>query len=336
MTARREDGTLRVLIIDTDNVRRGMLACTLPASAFSLEFAKSAEKGLDLLGHLQPEIVIVGRDASVSDVCQRIRSLPAGMSCTLVLMDELYRDPHVGESEAEAAGADAFLPFPFEAQLFDERIRARLERQTTPPAPVASPRTSATSPAAPSPPPASKPGTDEREAAWSAFRGRVGAFHGNLGELDYYQLLQVGSGAGPGEIKDAYFKCSMEYHPDRFMQLSDEELREQIYEVYKRMSEAFKVLINPELRSQYDLGLASDRAGSLRYLDRGRQIAGYEDPTSDAATSAGKRYLHFANLAAVEGNLRSARMYLTLAVQCEPQNAALRARLDAVTRKLEP
>ena len=49
---------LRVLIIDSDTVRRGMLACTLPASRYSLEFARSAEKGLDLLASLQPDVVI--------------------------------------------------------------------------------------------------------------------------------------------------------------------------------------------------------------------------------------------------------------------------------------
>jgi len=303
----------RVLIIDSDNVRRGMVACTLPGDRYGLEFAKSAERGLDLLGQLQPDVIVVGRDAGSRALCQRIRSLPAGVSCRLVLMDEQFRDEGLGRAEAEAAGADAFLPFPFESELFDDRLRASRGPSTPPQAPVAPPRA----------------GDEE----WSAFRERVGFFAEHLEELDYYQLLEIGGGASAATIKEAYFRCSMELHPDRFLQLEDEALRAQIYEVFKRMTEAFKVLINPEARSQYDALLASERASNLRYLDRPRIVTS-EDPTSDAATPAGKKYLHFANLAGAEGNLRSARMYLTLALRCEPHNAALRGRLEAMTRRL--
>ena len=306
---------LRVLIIDTDNVRRGMVACTLPADRYGLEFAKSAERGLDLLGQLQPEVIVIGRDAGSRALCQRIRSLPAGVGCRLVLMDEQFRDEGLGRTETEAAGADAFLPFPFESELFDDRLRASGSSAATPPhAPVAPPR----------------PAADEE---WSAFRERIGFFLERLDELDYYQLLEIGGGASAAAIKEAYFRCSMELHPDRFLQLEDEELRSQIYEVFKRMTEAFKVLIDPAVRSQYDALLSSDRAGNLRYLDRPRVVTS-EDPTSDAGTPSGKKYLHFANLAGAEGNLRSARMYLTLALQCEPHNAELRGRLEAMIRRL--
>jgi CheY-like chemotaxis protein len=335
MRAALEERALRVLIIDTDSVRRGMLACTLPAARFNLEFARSLEKGLDLLGQLQPDVVIVGRDSAAREVCQRVRSLAAGQSCTLILMDEQYRNESAGEAEAEAAGADTFLPFPFEAPLFEQRLEMR---KRTPTGANLSIRTTAPTAEA-SPAPAARTPTGSAESttrAWDSFRGRVETLYGKLDAVDYFELLELRRPAGPGEIKDAYFKCSMELHPDRFVQLPDEELKRKIYEVYKRMSEAFKVLINSELRSAYEAGLdGTERAANLRYLDRGRQLASFEDPTSDAATPAGKRYLHFANLAASEGNLRSTRMYLTLALQCEPQNGALRARLDEVTRRLE-
>jgi CheY-like chemotaxis protein len=332
------DGTLRVLIIDGDNVRRGMLACTLPAARYSLEFAKTAERGLDLLGQAQPAVVIVGLDSSSRDLCQRIRSRPAGASCTLVLMDERFRDETSGESEAEAAGADTFLPFPFESALFDERLSARRRPSTAaepvPPAESSSfPVPSGILPQA-SDAPGPPDGTEE--VAWRSFRERVTYFQHNLESLDYYQLLEIPTNASAASIKDAYFRCSMEFHPDRFMQLTDEGLRQGIYDVYKRMSEAFKVLIQPEARSHYDAALlGDDREGHLRYLDSARDVLRADDHTGAAITAGGKRYLHFANLADAEGNLRSARMYLTLALQCEPHNNALRARLDAVTHRLE-
>lgn len=337
MNADAERRTLCVLIIDSDNVRRGMLACTLPAARFNLEFARSVEKGLDLLGHLQPDLVIVGRDGSAQEVCQRVRSLPSGQTCTLMLMDEQYRNDSVGKSEAEAAGADGFLPFPFETALLDKRLELHRRGRVTAPTVLAAPepdpdlQPSSTGTATPA------SALENILRAWEHFRARVESLHNTLDKLDYYELLSVQRQCGPSEIKDAYFKCSMELHPDRFVQLQDEELKRKIYDVYKRMSEAFKVLINPELRSAYEDGLeGADGERNLRYLDRGRRPVCLEDPTADAFTPPGKRYLHFANLALSEGNLRSARMYLTLALQCETQNDALRARLDDITRRLEP
>jgi DnaJ-domain-containing protein 1 len=328
--------TTRVLIIDGDNVRRGMLACSLPAARFSLEFAKSLERGLDLLNRTHPAVVIIGRDSSSRDLCQRVRSLPAGMTCTLVLMDERFRDEAIGELEAESVGADTFLPFPFEASLLEKRLRtktrdeARQETRTQSEESFPVPFTPDTSPALQAHP------EEAIEAAWESFRQRVRSFHQNLDSLDYYQLLQIPPNASTGAIKDAYFRCSMEFHPDRFMQLSDEDLRAQIYEVYKRMSEAFKVLINPLLRSQYDGMLASPVQGrNRRYLERHPPIASADEPTMAASSQGGKRYLHLALLAEEEGNLRSARMYLNLALQCEPDNLELRSRLDGITSRME-
>ena len=51
-------------------------------------------------------------------------------------------------------------------------------------------------------------------------------------------------------------------------------------------------------------------------------------------TEAGRRYLRFARTAEREGNIKSARMYLGLALEVEPQNQAVRELLERVTRKL--
>jgi CheY-like chemotaxis protein len=332
--ASKAEEALRVLIIDADNVRRGMLACTLPASRFSLEFARSAEKGIELLGRFAPEVVIVGRDRTAVELCHRIRSLPGGARCLLLVMDEQFRDEALGTAEAEAAGADGCLPFPFEVDALAHKLAtAPAARRTTPPSAAAHPSTPARASAAPAPALAAQPAS--ASGGWDEFRARVGRLRAELDALDYYQLLALPRTATGAEVKDAYFRCSIELHPDRFMQLDDQALRQDIYEVYKRLSEAFKVLINPEARARYDALLARDGSRGLRYLEITRgELADVEDPTADASTPGAKRYLHYALLAEAEGNLRSARMYLSLALQCEPSSVPLRARLDAVTRRL--
>ena len=50
------DEQATVLIIDSDNVRRGMLACSLPTTRYVLRFAKTAEVGLDLLARSAPSL----------------------------------------------------------------------------------------------------------------------------------------------------------------------------------------------------------------------------------------------------------------------------------------
>ena len=63
---------------------------------------------------------------------------------------------------------------------------------------------------------------------------------------DYYQLLGVASDASVDEIKKAYRKLAMQYHPDR--NPGDQEAEEK----FKEISNAFQVLSDPEKRQLYD------------------------------------------------------------------------------------
>ena len=63
---------------------------------------------------------------------------------------------------------------------------------------------------------------------------------------DYYQLLGVGRDVGGEELKKAYRKAALRYHPDRN---PDDKVAE---EKFKELSEAYQVLSDPEKRAQYD------------------------------------------------------------------------------------
>jgi molecular chaperone DnaJ len=62
---------------------------------------------------------------------------------------------------------------------------------------------------------------------------------------DYYEVLGVSRNASKDEIKDAYRKLAMEYHPDRNKSPGAEEK-------FKQISEAYAVLSDDEKRQQYD------------------------------------------------------------------------------------
>jgi curved DNA-binding protein len=63
---------------------------------------------------------------------------------------------------------------------------------------------------------------------------------------DYYDVLGVKKGASEAEIKKAYRKSAMKYHPDRN---KDDKAAE---EKFKDVNEAYAVLSDPEKRKQYD------------------------------------------------------------------------------------
>jgi curved DNA-binding protein len=63
---------------------------------------------------------------------------------------------------------------------------------------------------------------------------------------DYYKLLGVGKDASDEEIKKAYRKLAMKYHPDH---ARDDKSAE---EKFKKISEAYAVLSDKEKRKQYD------------------------------------------------------------------------------------
>src|SRR4030042_7100912 len=67
-----------------------------------------------------------------------------------------------------------------------------------------------------------------------------------MASKDYYEMLGVSKNAGDDEIKRAYRKMAMKYHPDRNPNKKEAEER------FKEINEAYAVLSDKEKRKQYD------------------------------------------------------------------------------------
>ncbi|HEY6220734.1 MAG TPA: molecular chaperone DnaJ [Gemmatimonadaceae bacterium] len=75
---------------------------------------------------------------------------------------------------------------------------------------------------------------------------------------DYYATLEIGRSASEDEIKSAYRKLAMRYHPDRNNGSADAE------EKFKQITEAYDVLRDPNKRAAYDrFGEAGLRGGGM-------------------------------------------------------------------------
>ena len=83
-----------------------------------------------------------------------------------------------------------------------------------------------------------------------------------MAKRDYYEVLGVDKGASEGDIKKAYRKAAMKYHPDKFANASDAEKKD-AEEKFKEINEAYQILSDPQKKQQYDqFGHAAFEAGA--------------------------------------------------------------------------
>src|SRR5690606_24743458 len=103
---------------------------------------------------------------------------------------------------------------------------------------------------------------------------------------DYYEVLGVDRNADERELKKAYRKLALEYHPDRNPDPAAEEK-------FKEASEAYEVLSDPEKRAIYDRyghqGLDRNGGGGPGFQDIGDIFSHFGDIFGDIFGGMGGR-----------------------------------------------
>ncbi|MCQ2130897.1 MAG: molecular chaperone DnaJ [Bacteroidales bacterium] len=68
---------------------------------------------------------------------------------------------------------------------------------------------------------------------------------------DYYEVLGLAKGASESDIKSAYRKAAIKWHPDKWVNGTDAE-KKNAEEKFKEASEAYSVLSDPDKKARYD------------------------------------------------------------------------------------
>lgn len=77
---------------------------------------------------------------------------------------------------------------------------------------------------------------------------------------DYYKILGVGKEADEEEMKKAFRKGALKYHPDKNAGLPPEE-QKRAESMFKEISEAYNILSDPQKRRLYNMGYTFDSSG---------------------------------------------------------------------------
>lgn len=80
----------------------------------------------------------------------------------------------------------------------------------------------------------------------------------------HYDLLMVSRFATANEIRDAYYKLSRTFHPDRVAGTPLAHLREDLEMIFSHLNEAYSTLNNKSMRSEYDEALRDPEAAKAK------------------------------------------------------------------------
>ena len=101
-------------------------------------------------------------------------------------------------------------------------------------------------------------------------------------KTDYYEILSIERTASDGEIKTAYRKLAMQFHPDRNPNNPEAE------EKFKECSEAYQVLSDADKRAAYDRYGHAGVNGAGGFPGGGSPFQGRATSTTSSAISSAR------------------------------------------------
>jgi curved DNA-binding protein CbpA len=162
------------------------------------------------------------------------------------------------------------------------------------------------------------------------FRQRIGQIYRDLERYTYYELLNLRPDADLPGIRQAFHRLALTLHPDRYQTHPDPVLRQQVYAIYKRMTEAYRVLTSREGRVLYDSSLAT---GKRRLMERERRMSALYQAEQAIADPQARKFFLLARDSEHRGDLKGARINYKFARDLVGDHPEIVKRLQALDER---
>ena len=175
----------------------------------------------------------------------------------------------------------------------------------------------------------------------------VEALHQVIDSLDYYSLFKLKPGAPMPEVEKAFGAQSKVFHPDRFFGVRDPHFLKKVTHIFKKLSEAYQVLSNPELKKMYDekMGFRAKKGDTATTTGRharvphiGKAELEREKAALDADEVVGdkraRKYWDLAQIAEFNEDWNGVVMNLQFAMSYEADNPILQGKLQNAKDKM--
>jgi curved DNA-binding protein CbpA len=176
----------------------------------------------------------------------------------------------------------------------------------------------------------------------------VEALHAVVDNLDYYSLFKLKPGAPIPEVEKAFAAQSKVFHPDRFFGVRDPQFLKKVTHIYKKVSEAYQVLKDPELKKMYDekMGFRARKGETQSNTGRHRPVReniSKEDLEKEKAAleadevvgdKRARKYWDLAQIAEFNEDWNGVVMNLQFAMSYEKDNPILDGKLANAKNKM--
>jgi len=158
------------------------------------------------------------------------------------------------------------------------------------------------------------------------FDNYVIRIHEVLDRLDYYKLLGVAHDAGVSDIRNAFLTIAAKFHPDRNRD-ADKTVEEALYDIFKRLNEAYRVLCDQDRRKLYNETLAQ---GKVRLDQDIRKASVPKKPIDTIRSRKAREFYQQAEDALETGDLMKADLHIKLAKSQGKGNKAIQELADKI------
>ena len=146
----------------------------------------------------------------------------------------------------------------------------------------------------------------------------------------HYDVLGVAPDSSADDVRQAFHRFAREHHPDNFSFGSAEE-QENIAELYRQGTEAYRVLRNPQSRKEYDLSLSERSGKTVARTNLQTMKLGAAFKVSNQA----RPYYASARRAIQAEKWKEALMQIQIALRYDKQNEALFVQLKMLEAKIK-